>query len=64
MVSGKAVAALMLVMAVVGGLASFVLNAVDAGPHAAALTYVGVAALGGMLAAQLVLRAERRDPHA
>jgi len=54
----------MLAMSVIGGVAGWVLNTVDAGPAAGALTSVGVAALGGVLAAQLVLRAERRDPQA
>ena len=64
MVSAGAIAVLMLAMSVIGGVAGWVLNTVDAGPAAGALTSVGVAALGGVLAAQLVLRAERRDPQA
>lgn len=61
MISAKAIAGMMVVMAVAGGLAGWILNVVDAGPAAGAVTAIGVAALGGVLGAQLALRAERRD---
>jgi hypothetical protein len=60
--SGRSIALLMLLMAGMGGLGAWGVNAVDAHPSVAALVYFGVAALGGVLASQLVLRASRRDP--
>jgi hypothetical protein len=64
MVSGKTLVLGGLLMFVIGATAGVVLNAVDAGPAAGAVTAVGVAALAGMLGGQAVLRASRRDPHA